>query len=325
MSHTRVAVLRGGPSSEYEVSLKSGQTVLRHLPEKYHAKDILISRDGLWHMDGIVKFPDKILKSMDVVFNALHGEYGEDGQVQKILESHNVPYTGSGSVASAVAMNKHLTKLLALQNNIRTPDYLLVRNTDDLRDLPQKVFAKFAPPYVVKPTSLGSSIGVTIVKTISDLEGVVQSTISYSPTLLIEECIVGKEATCGVIESMRGHEIYSLLPIEIIPKKKGGFYDYNAKYLSDDTNYRIPGHLNSLDKKEIENVATKIHSILGLRHYSRSDFIVSPNRGVFFLEVNTLPGMTDHSLIPKSLDALGISLPDFLDHILTLAIERHKR
>jgi len=322
MSQIRVAVLRGGPSSEYEVSLKSGQTVLKNLPEKYHAKDILISRDGLWHMDGIVKSPDKILKSMDVVFNALHGEYGEDGQVQKILESHNVPYTGSDSVASAVAMNKHLTKQLAIQNGIRTPDYLLVREGDDLTETPKKVFAKFAPPYIVKPTSLGSSVGVTIVKTANDLLDVIRSTIFYSRALLIEEYIFGKEATCGVIDSMRGHDVYSLLPVEIIPKK-GEFYDYNAKYLSDSTGYRIPGHFNSLDKKEIEQIAKKIHSLLGLRHYSRSDFIVSPLRGIFFLEVNTLPGMTDHSLIPKSLDALGISLPDFLDHMLTLATARH--
>lgn len=325
MSHTRVAVLRGGPSSEYDVSLKSGHTVLKNLSTKYHAKDILISRDGLWHMDGIVRSPDKILQSTDVVFNALHGEYGEDGQVQKLLESHNIPFTGSDSVSSAVAMNKYLTKKLAIQNGIRTPQYILVRAGDDVTEIPHKIFQMFAPPYVVKPTSLGSSIGVTIVRTIANLEEVINRTMEFSPSILVEEFILGKESTCGVIDQIRGQDIYALLPVEIVPEENADFYDYNSKYISDGTQYRVPGHFKSLDKKEIEQLAIKIHRILGLRHYSRSDFIVSPRRGIYFLEVNTLPGMTDHSLVPKSLDALGINLPEFLDHVITLAITRHKR
>ncbi len=315
----RVAVLRGGPSSEYEVSLKSGQTVLRSLPEKYQAKDIFISKDGEWHMDGLVKSPSQILQTADVVFNALHGEYGEDGEVQQILETHRIPYTGSGVFASALAMSKHLAKKAVIAEGIKTPDYFLVRNNEDPAEVAARIFATFGPPYVVKPVALGSSVGVSIVKTIHDLPDVLLDTFSMSDTVLVEECIIGKEATCGVVQNFRGEKAYALLPIEIRVPKASAFFDYHAKY-SGVSEEICPGNFTEVESETIQNLAAKVHDILGLRHYSRSDFMVSPRRGVYFLEANTLPGLTSESLLPKALNAVGSTLPQFFDHVLTLAI-----
>ena len=321
-SKIRVGVLRGGPSSEYDVSLKSGSTVLKNLPSRYAPIDIFISKDGEWHQGGIVRSPDKIFSNVDVIFNALHGEYGEDGGVQKILDAHQIPYTGSGTVASALAMNKILTKERLKKEGVKIPLHVVAKTGDDVGEKVEEVFRSFSPPYVVKPVSLGSSVGVIIVKTIFDLVEALAEASELTDTILIEEGILGREATCGVINHFRGEHIYPLLPIEILPPEKNGFYDYDAKYVSNDTRYMLPGNFSADEKKTIQDVSALAHDILGLRHYSRSDFIVSPRRGVYFLEVNTLPGLTDHSLVPKSLDAIGCSLPQFFDHLLTLAMER---
>ena len=322
-SKIKVGVLRGGPSSEYEVSLKTGASVLRNVPdEKYSPVDVFISKDGEWHVGGLVREPHEALRQVDVVFNALHGEYGEDGKVEHLLETFNVPFTGSGKVASALAMNKLLTKKQLEFQGIKMPRHVVVRKSDGITESVGKIFRKISPPYVVKPIALGSSVGVSIARTVPDLEPALRSTLSVSREALVEEFIFGREATCGVIEGFRGEELYSLFPIEIIPPEKNKFYDYEAKYLSNDTGYKIPGGFTDEEKEQIQSVAALAHRELGLRHYSRSDFIVHPKRGVFFLEVNTLPGLTDHSLIPKSLVAAGSGLPEFLDHVLTLALER---
>lgn len=320
MMKKKVGVLRGGPSSEYEVSLKSGHSVLKHLPEKYTTKDIFISKDGLWHMDGIVRPPEKILNSVDVIFNALHGEYGEDGQVQQLLQSHKIPFTGSDALASAFAMNKHLTKKAVEAQGIKTPNYFLIKaNLESPHEIARRIFNTFGPPYVVKPVGLGSSVGVSIVRTIHDLPNVLEHSLSFTPTVLIEECILGKEATCGVIDQFRGESAYALLPIEIRFPKNFSFFDYQAKYsgLSEEI---CPGNFTREEKEIIQGIATDVHRLLGLRHYSRSDFIVSPRRGIYFLEVNTLPGLTSESLMPKALSAVGTNLSDFFDHVVTLAM-----
>ncbi|KKU69869.1 MAG: D-alanine-D-alanine ligase [Parcubacteria group bacterium GW2011_GWA2_47_21] len=318
-----VSVLRGGPSSEYDVSLQTGQTVLNSLPrDKYEPIDVFISKKGEWHVGGLAKHPGKIIESSDVIFNALHGEFGEDGGVQDILDPYQVPYTGSGKVASALAMNKALTKNYLARAGVKMPAHLIFKKAETVPlKAGRAVFQSFAPPYVVKPVNLGSSVGVYMVKTVGDLPEVLENSFKTSPEVLVEEFIMGKEATCGVIDDFRGEKIYPLLPIEIVPPKTNRFYDYNAKYLSNDTEYRLPGNWGRKESEKIQEVAKLAHDLLGLRHYSRSDFIVS-RHGVYFLEVNTLPGLTSHSLVPKSLEAIGCPLPVFLDHLLTLALSR---
>jgi D-alanine-D-alanine ligase len=319
---TRVAVLRGGPSSEYEVSLKTGETVLKHLPPKYEGIDVFISQDGVWHVHGIEKKPAEALKHVDVAFVALHGQYGEDGKVQRILEHMGIPFTGSKAFPSAIAMNKHHAKnsLKHLKDKVKFAWHKTITRDEVNEKGLHIIFREIPHPSIVKPVSAGSSVGITVVKVFFDLEPALEEAFKHSDTAIIEEFIEGREATCGVIDHFRGERHYSLLPIEIIPHKESPFFDYNAKY-GGQSQEICPGNFDEQTKKALQEAAAAIHRELGLRHYSRSDFIIHPRRGVYFLEVNTLPGLTSESLIPKSVYAVGSSLPEFLDHVITLARE----
>jgi D-alanine-D-alanine ligase len=180
------------------------------------------------------------------------------------------------------------------------------------------IFRTFPLPVVVKPAASGSSVGVSIVKKFQDIEAAVKLAFKSGDTVIVEEFVPGIEATCGVVDGLRGVEIYALPPVEIRPTH-GGFFDYAAKY-EGKSNEIVPGNFSPADKAELARLSEIVHRTLGLRHYSRSDFIISPKRGICFLEVNTLPGMTDASLLPKSLAAVGVKLSDFFDHLIGLAI-----
>ncbi len=333
MQKIRVGVLRGGPSNEYEVSLKTGATVLKHLSEDVHdlppdslhgiydVQDILISRDGTWHKNGTPIAPHDAIAHVDVIFNALHGHYGEDGKLQHFLEMHGVPFTGSASFPSAIGMNKVLSKEVFKKEGIRTPDHFVLREvpTGDITDL----FRTFSPPVVVKPVSAGSSVGISLVKTPATFLEAIRKAFEHSDTVMLEEYIPGVEATVGVIDGYRGSALYALPPIEIRPHKEKGkaFYDYEAKY-EDKSDIIVPSTFTKEQKLELEDLARRAHEALGLRHYSRTDFIVSPRRGIYVLEVNTLPGLTDHSCVPKALGSIGAPLSHFLDHVLQLALAK---
>jgi len=318
MSQIRVGVLRGGPSSEYEVSLQTGASVLKHLPEQYKKEDILITKDGVWHFRGAPLDPLNLPNHIDVALLCLHGEYGEDGQVQKLLESIGVPFTGSGSLSSALGMNKLHSKKHLVDSGVKMPKHVSVLEGDSPETKASEAFNRFSPPYIVKPADRGSSVGLFVVKNTHELAHAVKECLKVSPKVMIEEFIRGKEATCGVVEKMRGVDLYSLYPTEIVPPAKRA-YDYDAKYQSEETKIVCPGLFSEAEKDEISRLAILAHQKLGLRHYSRSDFIVSP-RGIYYLETNTLPGLTSHSLVPKALESAGISYPEFLDHLVQLAL-----
>jgi D-alanine-D-alanine ligase len=317
---TRVGVLRGGPSPEYDVSLKTGKTILANLPEEYDPMDIFISKDGIWHDKGLEKSPESILHRVDVVINGLHGKYGEDGEVQRILEHFGVPYTGSGSLASALTMNKIAAKRNYKINSLTTPRYVSIPFANLSRESIKDVYHKMMPPFVVKPSSAGSSIGVYIVGSLPELEEAIISAAQYSPEVLIEEFIKGREATCGVIDGFRGRDVYTLMPIEI--KHGKDFFDYDSKYSDNGVEEICPGNFSEKETREIEEMAARAHKALGLRHYSRSDFIIHPKRGIFILETNSLPGLTETSLIPKSLKAVGSNIKEFLAHLLRTTLRR---
>ena len=320
---TRVGVLRGGPSPEYEVSLNTGKNILANLPDGYEPIDILISRDGLWHERGLAKNPSNILKRLDVVVNGLHGKYGEDGEVQRLLDDFKVPYTGSLAMPSAIAMNKILTKRIYKNHSLKTPYSVHIPFENLSRQAIKDVYHSTTAPFVVKPSSAGSSIGVYIVQTLPELEEAVIAASQHSSAVLIEEFISGKEATCGVIEGFRDQNHYSLLPIEI--RHKSNFFDYNSKYSSPSNGGAeeiCPGNFSPDETKMIQEMAVDAHKYLGLRHYSRSDFIVHPKRGVYILETNTLPGLTETSLIPKSLKAIGSNIKEFLAHLLAKTLNK---
>lgn len=320
MSRTiTVGVVRGGPSNEYEVSLNTGGSVLRHLPEKYRGVDIFIDRNKSWHVGGVAMQPQEALRGIDVVFNALHGAFGEDGEIQGILDNMKMPYTGSGKFGSALAMKKHLAKDVFIRNGIRTPNGIVASLDSGSADIiAQAVHKKISPPWFVKPSGSGSSVGTALAKTYNELLHAIEKAFEHDSTILIEERIAGREATCGVVDSFRGKDVYALPPIEIVPPEQSSFFDNKNKY--DGTTQEIcPGRFSREEKENIERLAIFIHKVMGLRHYSRSDFIVS-KRGVYALEVNTLPGLTDQSLVPKAIAAVGCAYPQFLDHLVTLAL-----
>lgn len=328
LNKIRVGVLRGGVSPEYDVSLKTGGAVLRHLPkEKYHTADLLLTKDGTLHLNGMLTDLPQVSQKVDVIFNALHGEYGEDGKIQRLFEHFCIPFTGSKALPSAIGMNKALSKESFKRVGLRTPPYTVVsgeRIAEDVR-YPHKfqglvfdILERISIPLVAKPVSGGSSIGTFIIHNGNDLADALIELADKGWDIIFEGFVAGKEATCGVIDNYRGDDIYTLLPIEIRPADESPFFDYNAKY-NGGTEEICPGRFSHQESEVIQNMAKLAHKALGLRHYSRSDFIVTP-KGIYILETNTLPGLTEQSLIPKSLYAVGATLPEFLDHIITLAL-----
>lgn len=317
---TVVGVLRGGPSSEYEVSLKTGASVLEHIDrDKYDPRDIFIDKSGEWHLHGLAVPPAKALHGVDVAFNAMHGEFGEDGMAQRLLDSLAVPYTGSGAFASATAFNKHLTKEAAKKLGVKIAHGVVV-DRQDPHALAHTLFRTFPHPAIVKPLASGSSVGVAVAHDYAGLVRALEGAFASAEKVLIEEFIKGREATVGVINDFRGEQAYALMPVEIIPAPHHGFFSYEAKY-SGETKELVPGNFTQAEKDELAHLARAVHEGLNLAHYSRSDFIVS-RRGVYFLEVNTLPGLTQESLLPKALTAVGSSLTEFISHVLHLA--RHR-
>lgn len=326
MSHLlRVGVLRGGPSNEYEISLNSGAAVLSALKnnffDRYDAKDIFIDREGVWHVGGVATAPADALRHFDLAFNALHGTFGEDGKIQHFFETHQMPFTGSGSLGSAIGMNKAMAKKLLKQEGINVPYDREIPSDAIRRDViavSRDLFNSFLMPAVVKPAASGSSVGVHVVRYYDDLPEALTDAAQHGDTVLIEEFIPGIEATCGVVEGFRGQELYALPPIEI--RSANGFFDYAAKYAGQSQEI-VPATFRDGVKKGIESLAQKIHRVLGLRHYSRSDFIIHPRRGIYVLEVNTLPGLTHESLMPKALRAVGSDTHEFVDHLIQLALQ----
>lgn len=313
---TVVAVLRGGPSSEYDVSLKTGASVLEHLDrDKYEPRDIFIDKQGNWHLHGVAVPPERALHGVDVAFNAMHGHFGEDGQVQRVLERHGVPYTGSGPFASSLAFHKGQTRELAKRLGVKVAHGVVVP-AGDPEALAHELFRTFPHPAIVKPATGGSSVGTTIAHNFHQLQHGLETAFQYAPEALVEEFIKGREATVGVLDDFRDHKTYALMPVEIIPPPDR-FFDYEVKY-NGATQEICPGNFSHAEKRALEHAAKLVHEGLGLSHYSRSDFIVA-RRGVYFLEVNTLPGLTSESLLPKALRAAGASLSHFLDHVLQLA------
>lgn len=323
MRRIQVALLRGGPSREHDVSMRSGASVLEALTRSdFDIHDIIITRNGAWIENGFEKLPHEALSRIDVVFNAMHGQYGEDGTVQRILDRLAIPYTGSKAYASAIAMNKMLTKEHLKNVGIKMAPHMRVRKNDpELHRLIVTIDSLFGPEYVIKPINSGSSLNVIIAEGSTGLKQALNNLFESHDEVLVEKRIWGKEATVGVIERFRNRQLYSLPAIEIIPPVNANFFDYDNKY-NGKSEEICPGRFSRDEKAELERVATLVHKHLELSQYSRSDFIVT-DEGIYFLEVNTLPGLTKESLFPKSLMAVGCEYSNFVSHLLLDALGRH--
>lgn len=306
MHRIRAGIIRGGPSSEYDVSLKTGANILKHLPpDKFSVRDIFIDKNGVWYMHGIPSTPHEVLNHLDVVINGLHGHYGEDGKIQQIFEQHGIPFTGSGSFASAIGMNKKLAKDIYKKEGIKTPEARLIESLSDISKEAHKIFQTFSPPMVVKPNRGGSSHGMTIAKDFTAFDEAVRKAYEHSGSVLVEEFINGKEANCAVVDNYRGQDFYTPPPIEVRGNE-----------------HFSPGVFTEKEKAEISDMAIKAHKALGLKHYSSSDFIIHPKRGIFILETDAQPALTEESLLPKALRSVGASLSHFLEHIVDLALNK---
>ena len=214
-------------------------------------------------------------------------------------------------------MHKVLTKEIAKEHGLLTPTYHYIEQGADVEEATAHIIRSFRQPVLVKPVSLGSSIGVSVVGGYAPLYAAIQ-TLVPAGGVLVEEFIKGTEVTVGVVENFRGEALYLLPPVEIVPPLTSLFFDTNAKY-NGQTSEIVPGRFSKVHTQELMRQAGRMHEALGLRQYSRSDFILSP-KGIYFLETNTLPGLTEHSLLPKSLQAVGVSLTEFLSHVVDTAL-----
>lgn len=317
----KIAILRGGPSSEYEVSLKTGKTVYSLLAPEHTIIDIIVDQQGRWYKDGIEIQPAVALRGVDVVFNAMHGEYGEDGKVQQLLESMNTRFTGPTSFAAILSMHKVRAKEVYQAHGIKTPRFCVATKTEDVATQAQDIIKQLALPVIVKPIDKGSSVGIGIAYSFHELLEGLTALYAYTDTILVEEYIVGKEAAVGVIEQFRNQEVYPLLPTEIITPAHKTFFDYECKETGQ-AQFICPGTFTRSESEHMQKAAVTAHRALGLRHYSRTDFIVHPKRGIFILETNALPGLAPDAVFPQSLPPIGSSQKAFLEHVIKLAIDK---
>ena len=304
LKQEKIAVLLGGTSAEREVSLNSGKAVLEALlnqgydahpidPKEYNVANL--KKDGF-----------------NRVFNILHGRGGEDGTMQGLLEQIGLPYTGCGVMASALTMDKMRTKMLWKAFGLPVADMEVVTR-ETFADLdPQAVVDKLGLPLMVKPSLEGSSVGLTKVKAVDELKSAVEYALKFDNTILIEEWLAGDELTVPVLDSQ-------VLPtIRIVPE--GEFYDYNAKYISDNTQYFCPAGLTSEREQELAILVKRAYDAVGCRGWSRIDVMCDAKGNFRLVEVNTNPGMTSHSLFPKSAASVGISFEQLVVKILELSV-----
>lgn len=308
MKKKKVIVLMGGKTPEYEVSLSTGREVVKNLDKKkYQVLPIIIPKRGA----GWEKFISQIkTKKPDVVFIAMHGPFGEDGTVQGLLELTGIPYTGAGVLASAIGMDKPMFRKVMAQAKILSPQYLVLEK----KDSPSFVWQKFKLPVVVKPTNQGSSVGVSIVRKKNKLTSALKKAFAYGPRVMIEEFIEGTEVSCGVLDN----ESPKALPvIEIVPKKE--FFDYEAKYQADKCEEIVPARILPELTKKVQKLAVKVFQAIDCRGFGRIDMIIKQGKP-YVLEINTIPGLTPNSLLPKEAKAAGISYPQLLDRLIKLAL-----
>ncbi|WP_215141517.1 D-alanine--D-alanine ligase [Exiguobacterium qingdaonense] len=304
----KVAVLYGGVSGEREVSLTSGKGMIDALTERGHDVTAID-----FHPE---RANELLTLDVDVVVSALHGKYGEDGRVQSLLEMAGIPYTGSGVLASALAMDKARAKIIFAASGIRVARDVLIESKHSIDAKLSEWGGEF--PCVVKPAQEGSSNGLTIAMNEEMLREGIDKAFGCDSAVLVEQYIKGKELTVPVIGNFGKEE--ALPVIEIIPKNE--YYDYESKYTEGGSKHVCPADISVELTTEVQKAAILAHRALGCSGYSRSDFLVSQTGEAYILETNTLPGMTPLSLFPDSAKTIGISYGELLERFIELALER---
>ncbi len=364
MAKLRILVLYGGRSGEHEVSLQSAASVIQNLDrERFEVIPVGIDKKGQWFFNDIrlLKDTGKVLSFLkdapqvnlpvaagaadatktlipvgagpvlkfDAVFPVMHGTYSEDGTIQGLLEIAQVPYVGSGVLGSAVGMDKDIAKRLARDAGIPIVPFICVKAESWKKDsaaISKQVMNELSYPVFVKPANLGSSVGVSKVKSADELDRAVKSALQYDSKILIEAAVDAREIEVSVLEdSDPSRPPMTSIPGEIIPKHE--FYSYEAKYLDENgAGLEIPARLGAAEVKEVQKIARQAFETLECEGMARVDFLMDKKTGRFFFnEVNTIPGFTSISMYPKMWEASGISYKELLSRLIDLAIARHKR
>jgi len=303
----RIGVLMGGPSTEREISLKSGKAVYEALQQlNIEAIAIDIKTDNIEENIHLIKS-----YNIDCAFIALHGRFGEDGQLQEILDNIKIPYTGSGAPASRLAIDKVASRRIFEEHGLVVPKYKVVEKLN----YTNKGFRNdIMFPLVIKPATHGSSIGLSIIDEAGDLAAAMELAFGFDEKIIIEEYIRGREVTVGILNKE------ALPVIELIPKKR--FFDYEAKYQPGMTEYIVPAKLEAEISKKIQSSAMSAHKLLGCSGFSRVDMILSENNIPFVLELNSIPGLTPASLLPKAAETVGIEFGQLCLRLIKLAYEK---
>jgi len=314
----RVAVLSGGRSSEHEVSLRSGASVARGLREAGHeAVEVTIARDGRWSAPGgtVELAPGAGLLGADAVFPALHGAFGEDGSVQGLLECLDVPYVGSDVLASAVCMDKLTLKRLFAEHGVPQVDFTAVEGNDWWGSAEQ-----LGLPLWVKPSRMGSSVGITRVTDLAELDAAVEMALRHDPRVIVEASAAGREVECSVLGNA---EPQASLPGEIVAH--ADWYDFEAKYTEGGMELRVPAPIGDEAIERVRELAVSVFALAGCSGLARCDFFVEPDGTVLVNEINTMPGFTDTSVYAKLFEATGIDYAPLCDRLVQLAVERHQQ
>lgn len=307
----KVMVIYGGISSEREVSLRSGLAVYNALKEFGYTNLVLFDL----HQDNI---GEVLQQKPDVVYLALHGIGGEDGCIQGVLQLAGIPYTGPGVAASAICMNKILTKRILKSTGIPTPKYVIVTKSDNksTTETIDMLISEIGFPMVLKSPSQGSSIGVVLVKTADKMAEAIEEVYKYGDELLAEEYLSGTELTLPII----GNDELTVLPeVEITSERE--FYDYKSKYTNGLCHHIIPARISDEEREKVKEIGIKAYKVLNCCGISRIDFIVDKVKGPMIIEVNTLPGMTEMSLVPDSARTTGLSFGQLVSDILNFGVE----
>lgn len=315
MKKNKVFVLMGGKSPEYKISLLTGKEIVKHLDRrKYEIASLIVNRQGSnSNLQNIKKFFSDS-SAGGVVFIAMHGPYGEDGTIQGTLELAGIPYTGSGVLASALGMNKIMFHKIMEREKIAVPKSLVFQRNNP-PTLVWKFFGK--PPVFVKPYNQGSSAGASSVHKKSELFAAIKLAFSYSSPVLVEEYLDGLEVSCGIL----GNDNPQALPVaEIVSKNE--FFDWEAKYTPGKSEEIVPARISKSVEKKVQETAIRVFQAIGARGFARVDMIVKSGKPIV-LEINTIPGLTPVSILPKEAAAAGIYYPELLDKIINLALENH--
>jgi D-alanine-D-alanine ligase len=314
----RVAVLSGGRSSEHDVSLRSGAAVARGLREAGHeAVEVTIGRDGSWRTAGaaVELVPGGGLLGADAVFPALHGAFGEDGSIQGLLEQLDVPYVGSDVLASAICMDKLTLKRLFAANGVPQVEFTAVEGSDWWGRCEQ-----MGLPLWVKPSRMGSSVGITRVAKLGELDGAVEKALRHDPRVIVEASSPGREVECSVLGN---DDPEASLPGEIVAH--GAWYDFEAKYTEGGMELRVPAPIGDQATANVREMAVAVFKLAGCSGLARCDFFVEPDGSVLVNEINTMPGFTDTSVYAKLFEATGTDYPELCNRLVQLAVERHQQ